>query len=158
MIGGGVIEGVIDLVEAFGSMPTKIYIAAAAYATADGGALASQGPPSINNDGNIDPNEFLTLWIPAITDSQATGTYDYLNPDVGFRAQITRDPSTGNVSITWPSVPGKTYQVEFVDSLGGTWQTMQAPMTAGAGVLSLNVTDSPANPPGRFYRVRCTNP
>jgi hypothetical protein len=153
----GQLEGVIDLVEAFGSMPQSVYVAAVAYQTADGGALAAQGPPG-NGDGNVDPNEFMQLWIPAITDQFANGIYDRLNPNVDFRAQITRDTNSGVVSITWPSAPGKTYQLEFTDSLAGTWQPLQSQMTAGPGVLSLNTTDSPVNPTARFYRVRCTNP
>ena len=153
----GVMEGVIDLVEAFGSMPQKVYVAAAAYQTADGGILASQGPPG-NGDGDIDPNEFMTLWIPAITDQLATGTYDFLNPVTVFRAQIARDPTSGVVTITWPSVPGKTYEIEFTDSLGGDWETLQSQITAGAGILSLSANDSPQDPSVRFYQVRCTNP
>ena len=153
----GVMEGVIDLVEAFGSMPQSVYVAAAAYQTASGGVLTSQGPPG-NGDGNVDPNEFLTLWTSAITDQFATGTYDWLNPNVAFRAQITRQSNNGVVSISWPSVPGKTYQVEFTNSLAGTWQPLQSQMTAGPGVLSLNTTDSPVNVNVRFYHVRCMNP
>jgi hypothetical protein len=154
----GVLEGVIDLAEAFGVMPQSIYVAAVAYQTADGGALASQGPMG-NGDNNVDPNEFLTLWTPAITDQLATGTYDRLNPNADFRPQISRDSSTGNVSITWPTVPGKTYQLEFTDSLGGnTWQTMQSQTTAGPGILSLNAIDSSQASGARAYHVRCTNP
>jgi hypothetical protein len=65
---GGVLEGTIDLSQLYpssGSMiatadiPTTIYVAAAEYATANGGALvaATQVPPTTNNDGNLDATE-----------------------------------------------------------------------------------------------------
>jgi hypothetical protein len=152
----GVMEGVLDLVEAFGSMPQKIYVAAAAYKTFDGGVLASQGPIG-NGDGNIDPTEFVTLWIPAITDQFAYGIYDWLNPNVGLHAQITRT-TTSAVLISWPSVPGKTYQVEVADLRTGKWQLVQSPITAGTGVLRLSISYSPANSDTRFYEIRCLNP
>ena len=41
---GGQLEGAIDLTAAFGSVPQVIYVASAAYQTADGGLLAAQGP------------------------------------------------------------------------------------------------------------------
>jgi hypothetical protein len=62
---GGVLEGTIDLAQEYGSttLPEAIYVAVGAYATADGGALVRsvQVPPSLNNDGNIDANEYLRI-------------------------------------------------------------------------------------------------
>jgi hypothetical protein len=153
----GVMEGVLDLVEAFGLMPQKFYIAAAAYQTFDGGALDSQGPPG-NGDKNLDPGEFMTLWTPAITDQFANGIYDWLNPNVALHPQITRNITTGVVSITWPSVPGKSYKVEVTDLLIGKRQILQSQMTAGPGVLQLSTSYLPTNLDTRFYHVDCLNP
>jgi len=51
----GQMEGTIDLVAAFGAMPTNIYLCSAAYQTADGGALGSSCPtnsgPDIGTNG-----------------------------------------------------------------------------------------------------------
>jgi len=69
---GGVLEGTIDLSQLYpasGSMiatadiPTTIYVAAAEYATANGGALvaATQVPPTTNNDGNLDATELYSF-------------------------------------------------------------------------------------------------
>src|SRR5205085_2904752 len=86
---GGQLEGTIDLMAAFGAVPQTIYIAAAAYQTADAtqtpgsGLLAAQGPAG-NGDGNIDVNEFLQLPIIAIRDENADGKYDRLDPALGF--------------------------------------------------------------------------
>lgn len=61
--------------------------------------------------------------------------------------------------LTWPSVPGKTYQVQFCDLLGGLWNDLpSARYTAGAGQTSLTHTDSTAGVPCRFYRIQVLPP
>jgi hypothetical protein len=151
----GQMEGTIDLVSAFGSVPPTIYVAAAAYATADGGALAAQGPAG-NGDGNIDPSEFMPLSIAALRDENADGKFDRLDPARGFVvSQITR--GAGGTTVTWASVPGKTYQVEMCDQIGGAWGSLGNPITAGPGEIFRSLPDATAVPT-RFYRVRLVNP
>ncbi len=152
---GGQMEGTIDLAAAFGSIPSTIYVSAAAYATADGGALAAQGPAG-NGDGNIDPGEFLPLSIAAIKDENADGKYDRLDPAIDFViAQVTR--ANGTTAVSWNSVPGKTYQVETVDHLGDTWSALGNTATAGVGQIQLSQMDT-TNVSNRYYRVRLVNP
>ena len=151
----GQMEGTIDLAAAFGSVPATVYVAAAAYATADGGLLAAQGPLG-NGNGNLDPDEFMPLSIVALTDENADGTYDRLDPALGFVIlQVTR--SNGVASLTWAAVPGKTYQVESTDQLGGTWSALNAPVTAAAGQTTLSTND-PSGALVGFYRVRLVTP
>ncbi len=151
----GQLEGIVDLAATFGSIPQTIYLAAAAYATADGGALVAQGPAG-NGNGNIEPNEFLALPIAAIKDENADGKYDRLDPAIDFVvAQIAKN-ADGSTTITWNSVPGKSYQVEYCDQLGGTWNALGPPITAAAGQLTLPANDSP-NFGTRFYRVNLLN-
>lgn len=151
----GQMEGVMDLVNAFDSMPPTIYIAAVAYGTSNGGAIAAQCPAG-NGDGNLDPNEFLALPIAAILDQNVDGKYDRLDPAISFVVvQITR--TNGTTTIRWNSVPGKTYQVEGCDHLGGTWTAITNQMTAGPGALTTSADDATALP-SRFYRVRLTSP
>jgi hypothetical protein len=136
-------------------VPQTVYVAAAAYATANAGLLAAQGPLGDGN-GNIDPNEFMPLSIVALKDENADGTYDRLDPALGFVIlQVTR--SSGIASLTWAAVPGKTYQVESCDQLGGSWTSLNAPITATAGQTSLSTSD-PSASLLRFYRVRLVNP
>jgi hypothetical protein len=61
--GSGYLEGTINLVEEFGSMPDRVYLALAPYPTADGTALlwADQVPASINSDGNVDAGEYAAF-------------------------------------------------------------------------------------------------
>src|SRR5882724_1218278 len=48
----GQMQGTINLVQAFGSMPSTLYFCAAAYTTTNGGALVAQAPAG-NGDRNI---------------------------------------------------------------------------------------------------------
>lgn len=61
-VGNGVMEGTVDLPHLFGAFPQQLYLAAAPYATEDGGALVSVAQvPAGNNDGDLQANEFLLL-------------------------------------------------------------------------------------------------
>jgi hypothetical protein len=59
---GQLMEGLVDLKQRFGSVPQRVYLAAAAYGTADGGALTEQLPTG-NGDGNLDVGEWVELVI-----------------------------------------------------------------------------------------------
>ncbi|HUJ78750.1 MAG TPA: hypothetical protein VLY45_00385, partial [Nitrospiria bacterium] len=151
-------EGTINLVQAFGSMPSNIWVCAAAYATTNGGALVAQGPAAVTVNGNIESNEFLMLSIPAITDSDGDGVYDRLDPTKGFLIQSVQPSGAGGYVITWASVPGKTYQVMYSDSPGAGWTNAPlAQVTASAGQLSMSYTDASAtNGIQRFYKIHCS--
>ncbi len=58
---GGWLEGTIDLAGEFGTVPDAVYLAFAVYATADGGVLipSAQVPASVNDDGNVDTEEYV---------------------------------------------------------------------------------------------------
>lgn len=56
---GGVLEGVIDLVQMFGFLPDEIYLAVGMYASGDGGALTGQVPGAVLANGNIDSIEYI---------------------------------------------------------------------------------------------------
>jgi hypothetical protein len=64
---GGVLEGTLDLAGQFGgAIPPAIYLAVGLYASADGGTLlyTHQLPGTLDNDGNIQANEYLRLVLP----------------------------------------------------------------------------------------------
>jgi hypothetical protein len=148
-------QGTIDLVQAFGSMPSTPYLCAAAYNTTDGGALVAQAPTG-NGNGNIESNEFLAVPVADIVDTTGSGVLDRLNPAIGFLVQGWQATGTGGYTITWASVPGKTYQVLYSDSPGGVWSNLpSAQVTAGSGQSSLSYTDTSAtNMPQRFYKIQ----
>ena len=150
---GGQMEGTIDLVAAFGGMPTNLYLCAAAYATADGGALAEQAPPGSGPD--LEPNEFFTIPTIALRDLNADGKFDRLDPGFDFRIESARNVA-GGYAINWASMPGHTYQVVSVDTLRASWSNLPGALTtAGPLQIFLGYTDAP--PPTaaqRFYRVK----
>lgn len=74
------------------------------------------------------------------------------------------DPSNGNVTLTWSSVEGGTYQVEASDDLQ-SWSTLQSALPAAANtvlpapnqvITQTSIVETAAAPahPKRFYRVK----
>lgn len=154
--GGNKIEGVIDLVEAFGDLPETIHIAAAAYITTSGGALVSQSPAG-NGNGNIEPGEFLSIPVAALRDSLGTGTFDRLDPNRLFRAKIASLDQSGAFTLSWPVIPGRSYRLwRTLNLTNGDWQDITgAPLFApsGSDELSFKDLDSPALP-AAFYTIK----
>jgi hypothetical protein len=153
----GQMQGTIDLLQAFGSMPSTLYLCAAAYNTTNGGALVAQAPIG-NGDGNIDSNEFLAVPVSSIRDSNADGVLDNLDPNIGFVVQNAQPTGGSGMTITWVAVPGKSYQVMYSDSFPAAWTNLaNALVTAGGGQTSLSFTDTSAtNGVQRFYTIRCS--
>jgi alpha-amylase len=60
---GGVLEGVINVIEQYGATPTHLYLAVAPYPSQDGAGLLapSQLPASHNFDQHVDADEYLRL-------------------------------------------------------------------------------------------------
>ena len=160
---GTQMEGTIDLVQAFGSLPATLYVAALAYQTADysssvvnSGVLVAQAPATVGTvDNKVDPAEFLALPAASIRDSLANGTYDLLDPNRGFVVNRT-EMISGGFRITWAVVPGQKYQVDYLDDLGtGTWVSLGAEVQANSGQAEIMVEDSSVGlPDRRFYRIR----
>jgi hypothetical protein len=149
----GALEGTLDLVGAFGYLPTNIYLCAAAYVTTNGGALFAQCPAG--SGSNIDTNEFLIIPIAALRDSLGNGTFDQLDPARGFKI-LSVIPQNSNLNLSYAAMPGRAYQVQFVNQLGGTWSNLPGGSNfAVPPQMILNVTDTPpAEIPQRFYRVQ----
>jgi len=149
---GGVLEGTLDLVTAFGSVPANVYLCAAAYQTADGGALAAQCPAGTG--ANIETNEFLVLPLPALRDSWGNGTLDLCDPARGFKINTAGAQNTNRV-LNFSGMPGRNYQVQYTTQLGGTWTNLPGTNFASPPQTSFNFTDAPpAGAQQRFYRVR----
>ena len=63
-------------------------------------------------------------------------------------------PSVSGCLLTWQSVPGKTYAVQYSDLLPATWQTLQTGVAASAGAVTVfNDTTSPGHSQ-RYYRIQ----
>ena len=153
-LNSGVVEGVIDLVAEFGSLPENVYVAAVAYGTTDGGGINSQAPTG-NGNNNLEPNEFLRVPVNGVADAKLNGTYDVLDATRGFAVAQTTMDSQGHPVLRWPVVPGKSYQVQNRNGLdSGNWQNvLAAPWTAGPAQWEMEFTDTSAPAAGGFYRI-----
>ena len=151
----GALEGTLDLVAAFGAVPTNLYLCAAAYITTNGGPLVGECPAAVTNNGNLEPNEFLVLPLAALRDSLGNGTLDLCDPARGFKI-ISANLQNTNRVLNFAAMPGRSYQVQFAGTLNGTWSNLPA----GSNYvlppqMILNFTDTP--PVGtaqRFYRAK----
>ncbi len=148
----GAMEGTMDLMQAFGYMPTNLYLCVAAYQTADGGALVAQCPAG--SGPNIDPNEFLVIPVAALRDSLGNGTFDLLDPSRGFKILSVISQYT-NCVLNYAAMPGRAYQVQFANQLGEIWSNLLGGSNyAVPPQMLLNFTDAPpTGTPQRYYRV-----
>ncbi len=151
-VGGGRLEGVIDLIEEFGSVPQTIYLSALAYATASSATLAAQAPAG-NEDGNVDTDEFYAVPIAALRDSAANGVFDRLDPERAFLVEPTF--ITGMPAVSWPVVPGRNYHIWRCNDLSNhSWSRITAtPITAVSGDDELEYIDLGASGSANFYKV-----
>jgi hypothetical protein len=89
---------------------------------------------------------------------------DPTNPLSTFRTQVVLQPGTGYPQISWNSIGGKTYIVEYANSLALPIAFTQAltvtETNVPAGVMStqtfvdnFTLTGGPPGPGGRYYRV-----
>src|SRR5579859_1166573 len=148
----GAMAGTLDLVQAFGYMPTNLYLCAAAYVTTNGGPLVAQCPAG--SGPNIESNEFLVIPVVALRDSLGNGTFDLLDPARGFKILSVGLQNTLCV-FNYAAMPGRAYQVQFVNQLGGIWSNLMGSSNFALSPQGmLNFTDAPpAGTPQRFYRV-----
>jgi hypothetical protein len=146
-------EGGIDLAAAFGTLPSAVYLASAAFGTANGGGIASQCPAG-NGNGNLDMLEFLAFPIPAVRDENADGTLDRLDPQLDFRVSQITNAGAGVMDLAWNAVPGRQYQIEYSDDLQNWLPVPSSGRVAASGTATLTISLSDVSAPKRFYRVK----
>jgi hypothetical protein len=149
----GALEGTLDLVAAFGTMPANLYLCAAAYITTNGGPLVAQCPAG--SGPNIETNEFLMLPLSALRDSLGNGTLDLCDPARGFKIISASSQNTNRI-LNFAIMPGRNYQVQAAGALSGPWTNLPAGSNyAAPPQMILNFTDAPApGTPQKFYRVK----
>ncbi len=74
------LEGVIDLVQEFGTVPEALYMAVGTYARPDGSPLNNQVPAPWDVNEHIEVTEFLRVPIASIRDQNGDGHFDGGNP------------------------------------------------------------------------------
>lgn len=150
----GAMEGTIDLMLAFGHIPTNIYLCAAAYVTTNGGALVAQCPAG--SGPNINPGGFLEIPTVALSDSNGSGVFDRLDPTRGFVLLGASLTNGVGFTLNWASMPGHGYQVVYRNALSNPWTNLPgASNVAGPLQLILSYTDPvPTNAAKRFYGIK----
>ena len=92
-------------------------------------------------DGNISAVHPMTNWTPR-----------YPNTLAGPMMLLGSSRNATTLSITWSSIPGRTYRVEFSDHPAGPWTALDPDVTAtGETAVATDNTESARR---RFYRVR----
>ena len=146
------LEGLIDLVQVFGSIPTNLYLCAAAYITTNGGPLVARCPAG--SAPNINTNEFFVIPTAALQDTNGSGTFDRLDPRKGFKLQSIQHVGNG-YALNWAAMPGHVYQLLSAGSLAASWSNAPAFYTAGPVQLFMACTDAPPPSAGqKYYRVK----
>ena len=85
--------------------------------------------------------------VPPLSATRTLTVIVLLPPHVGIS-----HPTAGQVSLVFDTTPGRTYKVQFKNSLSDLqWQDLKAPEVAGGSTLS--ATDSLSANPQRFYRI-----
>jgi len=158
----GVLEGSLDLVEAFGTVPEFIYLAAVAYDTRDAssgnplaGRLVGQIPAAVVADDDITPGEFLKIPLHSVTDTAADGRYDIVAPGRRLSARMERKEQ-GRFALTWPTAPGRAYRLWKTQNLAPpAWKAI-ATVTAGPSGWELAHEVEAASRDGNgatFYKI-----
>jgi hypothetical protein len=149
----GAMEGTLDLVQAFGTVPTNIFLCAAAYVTTNGGSLVAQCPAGSGPD--IETNEFFVIPVAALRDLNADGIFDQLDPNLDFKF-LNAQRIGNNCALTWAAMPGRSYQIIYTDSLNDSWQDLiGASNDCAPTQIFLSWTDTPLQTiTQRFYRVK----
>lgn len=84
-----------------------------------------------------------------------SGAFDLLDPARGFKILSVNSQNT-NCILTSAAMPGRDYQAQFVNQLGGIWSNLLGgPNYAVPLATTLNFTDAPpAGMSQRYYRVQ----
>ena len=110
---------------------------------------------SVLGDTQVETNETFLLNLsgsPLIARASGRGTIvdDDATPPAPEFTSVLREGTT--VTLTWPSVPGHDYRIEFKDNLGAAnWQVFPQVLPGSGGLLTFSDT---MTAPQRFYRVR----
>lgn len=148
--GNGVLEGTVLIPQwfpNFGSFPSQIYVAAAPFSSADGGALVSGSQvPAGNGDGNIDPEEFLALNPRDIAlDLPTSDAGPDQSVEAGMEVTLTGTgtaPSGMRLSYAWTQLTGPAFTINNANQPVASF-TPEANVTEPTDVtLRLRVNDT----------------
>jgi glycosidase len=125
---GQVFEAEFNLEQVFGYVPEKLYIAALAYGTGDGGTIQSQGPAVWNSGNDVEIMEFLPVALASVRDENKDGIFDGGRPYL--ESVVNGNTNSANYNI----------RRFFIDELAGDSQSITFNLTlngpGGTNVVS----------------------
>jgi hypothetical protein len=147
---------------------TLTFVASASDADIPAQTLSCSLSPGAPGGASINPATGVFNWTPPMGSAPATNTVTIRVTDNGspalsvsetFRIMVVGGPrllsivadSTGNVSVTWQTNPGKTYRVLYTGDLSTPWTALGSDVTATGTTAS--IIDSTNNGRQRFYRI-----
>lgn len=95
--GGNVVEGEIDLVEVFGSVPDVLYFSALSYGDNNGDGINGQCPAPWDADNNLSTPEYAAVRVDSIRDEDADGHHDGGAPV--FESTVNGDTADANYGL-----------------------------------------------------------
>ncbi|MBI5214114.1 MAG: hypothetical protein HY960_00005, partial [Ignavibacteriae bacterium] len=143
---GTYLEGTINILQEFGKIPAKLYIAVGKYQTPDGGSLTAQVPAG-NGNGNIEPTELYEF------DYTFSGVSPPAAPNLSSPSNGATNQTT-TVSLQWSASSGATlYHVALsIDS------TFTATIVNDSNVSSTGKSVSSLSYSTKYYwRARAKN-
>lgn len=112
---GGALEGVINMIETFGYVPEYVYIAAAAYGTANGSGVLSQTPHVWDGGNNLDIMEFQRVAIASIRDEDNDGYFDAGQPELyTVTGGTTNDANYGLIRFFLNELAGEEEEITVI--------------------------------------------
>ena len=102
----------------------------------------------LTHDGSADSDgDGVSDWM-----ESKTGT-DPMNPASRFSPQAAVSPSTGQITITWQSAPGRSYRVQYKDDLSEAhWNDLSGGViVTGSRAACWDARAGTSNQ--RFYRI-----
>jgi regulation of enolase protein 1 (concanavalin A-like superfamily) len=76
-----------------------------------------------------------------------------MNPQSVFQVSQLQ-PGTGTMTLTWPSAPGKTYQIQWTENLSSaSFSALQSAMVSASAGSTTSWTDPNPGSSRRFYKV-----
>ncbi|HEV3409575.1 MAG TPA: hypothetical protein VG095_04740, partial [Chthoniobacterales bacterium] len=145
--GNGVVEGTIDLRAHFGSFPSQLLIAAAPFASANGGALVSSAQvPAGNGDGDLQANEYLLLDLRQIAlDLPTSDAGPDSTVEAGMQVALAGSgsaPSGFPLAFEWSQLSGPAAVLAGTTTPVVTFRTLANVSEPTPAMLRLRVNDT----------------
>ena len=133
------LEGEIDLVDNFGSVPDAVYLAVGTYPTGDAVDLNNQVPAAWDVNENIEVTELLRVPIASVRDEDADGVFDGGNPRMW--TVVNNDTNDANYDL----------RRFFLDEVAGDQESLTVRLEPNVGTNVLTAVELFSNLNRRDY-------